>query len=41
MGSGLRGIVDRLEAVDGTLTVVSPIGGPTLITIAVPIRGRS
>jgi signal transduction histidine kinase len=35
-GSGLRGIADRLEAVDGTLTVDSPVGGPTLITITVP-----
>ena len=40
-GSGLRGIADRLEAVDGTLTVASPPGGPTLVTITVPVRDRS
>jgi signal transduction histidine kinase len=40
-GSGLRGIADRLEAVDGTLTIASPVGGPTLITIIVPIGDRS
>ncbi len=33
---GLSGIADRLAAVDGTLTVDSPIGGPTDITIVVP-----
>ncbi|WP_051809800.1 sensor histidine kinase [Actinoplanes subtropicus] len=37
-GSGLRGIAERLEAVDGTLTVDSPPGGPTLVTITVPVR---
>lgn len=35
-GSGLRGIADRLEAVDGTLTIVSPAGGPTELTIDIP-----
>jgi signal transduction histidine kinase len=40
-GSELRGIADRLEAVDGTLTVSSPLGGPTLVTITVPIRDGS
>ncbi|WP_433376962.1 histidine kinase [Actinoplanes sp. CA-142083] len=36
-GSGLRGIADRLEAVDGVLEVVSPAGGPTRVTIAIPL----
>jgi signal transduction histidine kinase len=36
-GSGLRGIAERLEAVDGRLEVVSPAGGPTGITIVVPL----
>jgi signal transduction histidine kinase len=35
-GSGLRGIVERLEAVDGRLDVVSPAGGPTELTITIP-----
>jgi signal transduction histidine kinase len=35
-GSGLRGIAERLEAVDGTLTIVSPAGGPTELVITIP-----
>jgi signal transduction histidine kinase len=35
-GSGLRGIAERLEAVDGRLDVVSPAGGPTELTITIP-----
>ncbi len=35
-GSGLRGIMDRLAGVDGSLTVLSPPGGPTVLTIEVP-----
>jgi signal transduction histidine kinase len=35
-GTGLRGIADRLDAVDGTLQVHSPAGGPTVATISVP-----
>ncbi|MGF7120530.1 histidine kinase [Rhodococcus sp. BE178] len=33
---GLSGITDRLAALDGTLTIDSPLGGPTVITVAVP-----
>ncbi|MBL7255414.1 sensor histidine kinase [Paractinoplanes lichenicola] len=36
-GSGLRGITERLEAVDGRLEVTSPAGGPTTIMITIPI----
>jgi signal transduction histidine kinase len=36
LGSGLRGLADRLEALDGSLHVVSPAGGGTLVTAAVP-----
>jgi signal transduction histidine kinase len=36
-GSGLRGIADRLDAVDGRLEVASPLAGPTRITITVPL----
>ncbi|MCL2536510.1 MAG: histidine kinase [Nocardiaceae bacterium] len=33
---GLSGITDRLAALDGALTVDSPLGGPTVVTVAVP-----
>jgi len=35
-GSGLEGLAQRVEALDGTLTVDSPTGGPTLITARMP-----
>jgi signal transduction histidine kinase len=35
-GSGLRGLADRLAALDGTLTVESPIGGGTRISASIP-----
>jgi signal transduction histidine kinase len=35
-GSGLRGLVDRLAALDGTLTVDSPSGGGTRIVATIP-----
>jgi signal transduction histidine kinase len=35
-GSGLRGLAQRAAAVDGTLTVQSPPGGPTAITVELP-----
>jgi signal transduction histidine kinase len=35
-GTGLRGIQRRLAAFDGTLTLSSPPGGPTVITMEVP-----
>jgi signal transduction histidine kinase len=34
--SGLRGLAQRVAAVDGTLTVHSPTGGPTTITVELP-----
>jgi len=36
-GSGLRGLADRLAALDGTITVISPIGGGTRISAQIPI----
>jgi signal transduction histidine kinase len=36
VGSGLRGLNDRLDALGGTLTVDSPRGGGTIITARVP-----
>ncbi len=35
-GSGLRGLADRLAGVDGRLSVVSPRGGPTALTVEIP-----
>ena len=35
-GTGVRGIEDRLSAFDGSLTVTSPQGGPTVLTMEVP-----
>jgi signal transduction histidine kinase len=35
-GSGLRGLADRVAALDGQLTVDSPPGGPTVIRAVLP-----
>jgi signal transduction histidine kinase len=35
-GGGLAGLAGRVEALDGTLTVASPEGGPTIIRAAFP-----
>jgi hypothetical protein len=35
-GTGLRGLQRRLAAFDGTLTIDSPPGGPTAITLELP-----
>ena len=36
-GTGLQGLRDRAEAIGGDLTVDSPIGGPTVLTAALPL----
>ncbi|THA32486.1 sensor histidine kinase [Streptomyces sp. A1277] len=38
-GSGLAGLTERLDAVDGVLVVDSPVGGPTKVTAELPWRG--
>ncbi|MFJ5679794.1 sensor histidine kinase [Streptomyces sp. NPDC093097] len=38
-GSGLSGIARRLTPFDGTLSVNSPLGGPTVVTLNVPLAG--
>ncbi|MEJ8648901.1 sensor domain-containing protein [Streptomyces sp. MS1.AVA.3] len=38
-GTGLAGLAERLDAVDGLLVVDSPVGGPTCITAELPWRG--
>lgn len=35
-GTGMLGVMRRLAAFDGTMSVSSPVGGPTLITLEVP-----
>jgi signal transduction histidine kinase len=37
-GSGLRGLADRLAALDGTITVGSPVGGGTTIWAQIPTK---
>jgi signal transduction histidine kinase len=36
LGTGLRGLADRVSGVDGRLHVVSPPGGPTVLTVELP-----
>jgi signal transduction histidine kinase len=38
-GYGLAGLADRLASVDGELDVVSPPGGPTVLTAQIPLAG--
>jgi signal transduction histidine kinase len=40
-GSGLRGLADRLEALDGRLRVESPPNGGTRIEAEIPLRSRA
>ena len=35
-GTGIAGVARRLAAFDGTMTVSSPTGGPTVVTLEVP-----
>ncbi|MCC8337267.1 histidine kinase [Streptomyces sp. R1] len=37
-GSGLSGLRDRVRAVDGHLTLSSPVGGPTVVDVTLPWR---
>ncbi|HEU5151846.1 MAG TPA: sensor domain-containing protein [Iamia sp.] len=36
-GTGLRGLADRVHAVDGTFLVTSPTGGPTTVRAELPL----
>jgi len=38
-GHGLAGLADRVAAVEGALDVVSPSGGPTVLTAQIPLAG--
>jgi signal transduction histidine kinase len=37
-GTGLRGLADRVETLGGTLSVDSPVGGPTCLSVRLPLR---
>lgn len=39
-GSGLSGLGDRAAAVDGRIDIDSPAGGPTVITVDLPVSAR-
>ncbi len=39
VGHGLQGLADRVTLADGTLTIDSPLGGPTTLVAEVPTRG--
>lgn len=40
-GTGLKGLTDRVRTVDGRLTVDGPPGGPTTVTVELPLEARS
>ncbi|MEU6377449.1 sensor domain-containing protein [Streptomyces sp. NPDC046909] len=40
-GTGMRGLAERLDAVDGLFVIDSPQGGPTTVTAELPWRDRS
>jgi len=37
-GTGLSGLAQRIAVVDGRLAITSPPGGPTTITVEIPLR---
>ncbi|WP_194915718.1 sensor histidine kinase [Catenulispora rubra] len=37
-GGGLAGLLDRVRTVDGSLAVDSPVGGPTLVLVKLPMH---
>ncbi|MFC0555742.1 PAS domain S-box protein [Planotetraspora thailandica] len=39
-GTGLQGLRDRADAVGGRLSLESPIGGPTVISLELPMHGE-
>ncbi|HEX3591630.1 MAG TPA: sensor domain-containing protein [Pseudonocardiaceae bacterium] len=39
-GTGLRGLTERVGTVDGRLAVDSPEGGPTVVTVELPLHVR-
>ena len=41
LGTGLRGLVDRVESIGGTLRVESPSGGGTRLAAEIPLGGEA
>jgi signal transduction histidine kinase len=41
IGSGLRGLSDRVAALDGSLEVESTAGAGTVLRATIPIRGAA
>lgn len=39
-GSGLAGMADRVAALDGTLTLQSPAGAGTHLTVEIPLAAE-
>jgi signal transduction histidine kinase len=39
-GSGLRGLGDRIEALGGELSILSPVGGGTRLNATIPFDTR-
>jgi signal transduction histidine kinase len=39
-GSGLTGLSDRVDALDGTLTLTSVAGAGTSVRVVLPVPGR-
>jgi len=37
-GTGLRGLAERVRTVDGSLGIASPAGGPTVVTVELPLH---
>jgi signal transduction histidine kinase len=40
-GGGLAGLASRVDGVDGTFSVSSPVGGPTLVRAEIPVAGAA
>jgi signal transduction histidine kinase len=38
--SGLRGLAERVRTLEGSLAINSPPGGPTVVTLDVPLKGQ-
>ena len=38
-GTGLQGLHDRADALGGHMALISPVGGPTVLTADLPILG--
>ena len=36
--SGLAGLAERVRSVDGSMELSSPVGGPTVVTVLLPVR---